>query len=75
LFFQPTVLVVLTHMREDSGEVVGRAQDVGVVVAQDPALAGEGVLGELAGALVLAQFPQTDGEGGGREQGVGVVVA
>jgi hypothetical protein len=35
-------LVVLTPIRQDSGEAVGRAQGVGVVVAQDSA-AGEGV--------------------------------
>ena len=32
--------------------VGGCSQGVGVVVAEDPAAAGEGVLGELAGLLV-----------------------
>ena len=45
-------LVLLTQIREYSGEVVGCSQGVGVVVAEDPAAAGEGVLGELAGLLV-----------------------
>ena len=46
-----------------------------MVVAQDPTLAGEGVLGELAGRLVLPQLPQGGGKAGGRAQGVGMVVA
>jgi hypothetical protein len=32
-----TGLVVLTQIRQDDGQVVGRAQGVGVVVAQHPA--------------------------------------
>ena len=40
-------MVVLTQVRQDSGEVVGRAQGLGVVVAQDSAHAGEGVFAEL----------------------------
>ena len=46
-----------------------------MVVAQDPAAAGEGVLVEGAGLLVLAQRVQVDGEVVGRGEGVGVVVA
>jgi hypothetical protein len=56
--FRSTGPVVLTQTRPDSGEAVGRAQGVGVVIAQDPALVGEGVLGGLAGGLVLPQLPQ-----------------
>ena len=41
-----------------AGEVVGRGEGVGVVVAQDPPAAGEGVLVEGAGLLVLAQRVQ-----------------
>ena len=33
-----------------------------MVVAQDPAAAGEGVLAELTGLLILPQLPQGDGE-------------
>ena len=46
-----------------------------MVVAEDAAAAGEGVLGELAGLLVSPQFPQGGGELGGCSQGIGVVVA
>jgi len=46
-----------------------------VVVAQYPAAAGEDVLVEQAGLLVLAQHVQVHGEIAGRDQGVGVVVA
>ena len=67
--------VLLTQTRPDSVEAVGRAQGVGVVSSQDPAGAGEGVLGELAGLLILPQLPQGDGEKVGREQSVGMVVA
>lgn len=56
-------------------EVVGRAEGVGVVVAQDPAAAGEGVLVEGTSLLVLAQPGQVDTEVVGRAEGVGVVVA
>ena len=44
------------------GEVAGRGEGVGVVVAEDPAAAGEGVLVEVAGLLVLAQLTQVGGE-------------
>ena len=46
-----------------------------MVVAEDPAAAGEGVLVEVAGLLVLAQRAQVGGEVVGRGEGVGVVVA
>ena len=39
------------------GEVAGRGQGVGVVLAEHPAAAGQGVLVQLAGRLVLAQLP------------------
>jgi hypothetical protein len=44
--------------------VGGRDQRVGVIIAQHPTGAGEGVLGELAGRLVVPQFPQGGGEVG-----------
>ncbi len=50
-------------------------QGVGVVVAQDPAQAGEGVPTEPVGQLILPHLPQGEGTAGGRAQGVGVVVA
>jgi hypothetical protein len=59
---------VLTQIRQSNGKIAGRAQGVGVVVAQDPALAGEGVLGELASPLVLPPLPQDSGEDIGRNQ-------
>jgi hypothetical protein len=62
--------VVLTQTRPDSGQAVGQTQGVGVVIAQYLAGAGEGVLTELAGPLVLPQLPQGgsghDPEGGNR---------
>jgi hypothetical protein len=48
-----TGLIKLTQIRHDHGEVGGRQQGVGVVVAQDLTGAGEGVLAELAGVLVV----------------------
>jgi hypothetical protein len=51
---RPTDLFVLTEIRLDSGEVVGRAQGVWMVAAQDVTLAGEGLLAEVAGLLVLS---------------------
>ncbi len=46
-----------------------------MVLAEDPATAGEGVLVEGAGPLVLTQPAQVDGEVVGRAEGVGVVLA
>ena len=40
-----TGLLVLTQLSLPDGEVVGRAQSVGVVLAQDAAASGQGVLG------------------------------
>ena len=42
-------LLVLAQRAQVGGEVVGRGEGVGVVVAEDPAAAGEGVLVELRG--------------------------
>ena len=49
------------------GQVSGGGQGVGVVLAQDPALAVQGVLVQVAGGLHFAQLAQVDGEeaGGG----------
>lgn len=58
-----------------TSEVVGRAEGVGVVFAQDPAPAGQGFLVEGAGLLILTQRPQVRGKVAGRFQGVGVVFA
>ena len=46
-----------------------------MVVAEHAAAAGQGVLVQLAGRLILAQVPQVGGEIGRRGQGAGVVVA
>ena len=46
-----------------------------MIVAEYPAVAGEGVLGEGAGLLVLTQRGQLAGEVVGRAEGGGVVVA
>jgi hypothetical protein len=54
--FPLTGLVVPSQIRQGSGESMGRAQGVGVVVAQDPAHAREGVLGELASPLMLPLY-------------------
>ena len=51
-------LLVLTQPAQVAGEVAGRGEGVGVVVAEDPAAAGQGVLVERAGLLVLTQRPQ-----------------
>ena len=68
---------MLTQRGQDRGEAVGRGEGVGVVVAEDAAAAGEGVLVEVAGLSILAQPVQAEGEGerAGRQQDVGVVVA
>src|SRR5262245_40466322 len=72
--FRQTDLVRLVRILRDSGEV-GRFNGFGMVIAQDPAPTGEGVLAELAGLLVLAQFPQDGGKVVSRDQCEGVVVA
>jgi hypothetical protein len=68
-------LAVLTQIRQGSGKGMGRAQSVGVVLAQCPAAAGEGVLAELASPLMLAQLSQGSGKAVVRAQGIGVILA
>lgn len=46
-----------------------------MVFAQYPVTAGQGVLAQMAGRLVLSQLSQSERQVWGREQGVGVVVA
>ena len=58
-----TGLLIITQRMQVLGEVGGRGQGVGVVVAQDPAFAGEGVLVQGAGLLVVPQRMQVPGEG------------
>jgi predicted carbohydrate-binding protein with CBM5 and CBM33 domain len=67
--FDFTGLLVLTQLGQFDGEVVGRDQGVGVVLAQNPAAAGQGVLVQGAGLLVLTQLGQPDGEVISRVQG------
>ncbi|HSL08358.1 MAG TPA: hypothetical protein VK887_10340 [Pseudonocardiaceae bacterium] len=59
---------MLTQTRQNSGQVMGRVPGMGVVVAQHPAQAGEGVLAELAGLLILPPHPQAEDEVVGRIQ-------
>ena len=65
----------LAQFAQVGGEVVGRGEGVGVVVAQHPAAPGQGVLVECAGLLILAQRAQIGGEVVGRGEGVGMIVA
>ena len=46
-----------------------------MVVAPDAAVAGQGVLVQVAGGLDVAQLAQVDGQVVGGVEGVGVVVA
>ena len=46
-----------------------------MVIAEQPTAAGQGVLVQLAGRLILAQAAQVDGEVIRRGQGTGVVIA
>jgi hypothetical protein len=57
------------------GEVVGRAESMGVVFTQHAAEAGEGVLAEGSGLAVLAQRGQAGGEVVGRAECVEVILA
>ena len=45
-----------------------------MVVAEDAAAPGQGVLVECAGSLVVTQPPQASRQVGGRGEGVGVIV-
>ncbi len=45
--------LMLAQLPQIVGEVVGRAQGVGVVLAEHPAAVGEGVLVKLAGLCIL----------------------
>ena len=65
----------LPQLVQVNGEAIGGGQGAGVVVAQDPAPAAEGVLVQVAGGLHLPQRAQVVGEVIGGGQGVGVVVA
>ena len=56
-------------------EIVYRGQGVGVVVAQDPPEAGQGLLVEVVGALEIAEGSTQFGEVVHGLQGVGVVIA
>ena len=58
-------LLVLAQRSQGEAEEAGCAQCVGVVLAQDSAAAGEGVVLELPGLLVLAQRSQGEAEEAG----------
>jgi hypothetical protein len=68
-------LLVLAQRLEVGGQVLDRQLSVWVVVAQDVAASGEGVLVEIAGLLVLGQGMQIHGQVVGGPEGVGVVGA
>ena len=57
----------------DIGEVVARAQCVGVVGSQDVGASVEGLLEQGDGFVESARIPVGDGEVVARGQGVGVV--
>jgi hypothetical protein len=48
---------MLAQAPQVGGEVARRAQGFGVVLAEHPAAAVQGVLVQLAGRLMLAQMP------------------
>ena len=66
---------IVTQRGTGRGRGCWPSEGVGVVLAQDPASAGQGVLVEGAGLLVLTQRVQVEGEVAGRGEGVGVVLA
>jgi hypothetical protein len=55
-------LLVFAQYVHGVGEVVGRAEGVGVVVAEDASAAGQGVLVELAGLVVFSQHVEVGSE-------------
>jgi hypothetical protein len=70
-FLQLVRLVLTTQGTEIGDEVAGRGQGAGVVIAQYPAAAGEGVLLELASLFVVAQRMQVEGRGSWPSSGCG----
>ena len=68
-------LLIVTQRPQDQAEEDGREQGDGVVLAEDSAAAGEGVVQELPGLLIVTQRPQDQAEEAGRGEGVGVVLA
>src|SRR3974377_96648 len=69
------VIVPLGQGAQVGGQVFRGGQGVGVVLAQDPAAAVQGVLAQVAGGLQVAQRPQVGGQVFRGGQGVGVVLA
>ena len=67
--------LVLVQGSKGEAEEAGCAQCFGVVLAEDSAAAGEGVVEELLRLLVLAQGSQGEAEEAGKIQCVGVVLA
>ena len=47
--------LMLPQRPQIGGEVAGRGQGVGVVLAEHPTAAGKGILIQLAGPLILTQ--------------------
>jgi hypothetical protein len=66
---------VLAEGIQVGGEIGGRAESVGVVVAQDPAPPDQGVLVQFPRPLFLTQLAQVDSEVVGGGEGCGVVLS
>ena len=62
--------MIFAEFAEIGREPACRGKGIGVVVAQDSAAAGQGVVVELAGLLVLTQRSQGEPEETGYLQGV-----
>jgi hypothetical protein len=67
-------LLVLTQRAQIGGEIVGGVQRGGMVIAQHPAVAAQGVLIEFACLLRLTARAQTGGEIVGQAQGDYMVI-
>jgi hypothetical protein len=65
----------LAQLAQVVGQDGGRTQSAAVVLAQDAAVAVEGVLVQVAGGLYLAQHAQVDGQVVGGVESVGVILA
>jgi hypothetical protein len=63
------------HLSSEGCKLIHGEQGVGVVVAQYPPVAGQGLLKQLAGALEVAKGVAGRGEVVHRAKGVGVVAA
>ena len=67
--------LMVTQLLKVLGQVAGRGQGLGVVVAEDTAAPGEGVGVQVPGRLGFSELAQVRSEVAGRDQGPRVVVA